>query len=86
MGGLWLGPRDLEGDQEMVAGEAGRGQVMQGLGSHTKNSGFYPEGKGSGQGKDRPRLVFQKRKLCCVRNTPQGAEEAGTNKAVKAQC
>lgn len=44
----------------MVAGEAGRGQVMQGLGSHTKNSGFYPEGKGSEQGRDRPRLVFQK--------------------------
>lgn len=60
MGGLWLEPRDLEGDQEPVAGEAGRGQVMQGLGSHTKNSGFYPEGKSSEQGRDRPRLVFQK--------------------------
>lgn len=46
-GGLQGEPRELEEQQEMVTGEAGRGQVVYGLDSHTNNSGFYLKGKGS---------------------------------------
>lgn len=68
LGSGWAmaGPKGpVERDLEVVTGETGRGQVMQGLGSHTKNSEFYPKGKGYEQGRDTTRLMFQKDN-CCV--------------------
>lgn len=63
----------------MVTREAGKDQVIQGLGSYTKDSGFYPKGKGYEQGRDMTRLVFQKDNSC-VQNTLQEAGRRGSNK------
>lgn len=54
--GLRLEPTELE-EQETAPREAGSGQNMQGLGSHTKNPGFHAKGKGSEQS-DTARLMF----------------------------
>lgn len=72
LGSGWasLDPTELEGEQETVTGEADRGQVTQGLGCHTEDSRFSPEGcgkpwEGSEQGRDMTRLVCQEDPSAC---------------------
>lgn len=78
--GLRLEPTELE-EQETAPREAGSGQNMQGLGSHTKNPVFHAKGKGSEQSGHSQTCVLH-HSGCCVHNTLQ--EEGSRKKGEEA--